>query len=161
MLLKFEITKRQKEKIERIIRNFEKNEDYYSFNFIGLFGVIVNKPIEKESTYFCSQFVSEVLKRAGIRLWDKPTSLVTPNDFRSIPHVFKIYEGKLYEFGPVKTKCANNPHIIPSRSMKEDFIIPFDKSFRARIYKDTSFSLRHRYLSPIKMEVKTIFSLFL
>lgn len=150
LILKLEITERQKEKITRLIRTFEQREDCYIYNFIGLFGIIFKTPIEFKSMYFCSQFVSEVINRAGITLWDKPHSLVTPNDFRTLPYAIKVYEGKLYEFEPIREKYLTNPHHVPPFSLIEDYILPIRQTVRAATYKNSSFSLRNYLLSPFK-----------
>lgn len=64
----------------------------------------LKEPIEFSNSYFCSQFVAEILKRSGIHLWDKLPAMVTPDDFRTNERMQLIYEGKLYEFEPVKKR---------------------------------------------------------
>ncbi len=98
LLLKMEVTEEQFEKIRNTIKEFEKNKDQYSYNLIGLIGVLFNFPIGKKNSYFCSQFVSEVFRRSGIRLWNQPSALVQPNDF-IMHHRFEfVYEGRLYDY---------------------------------------------------------------
>lgn len=65
-------------------------------------GVSFNEPIEFSNSYFCSQFVAEILNRSGIKLWDKLAALVTPDDFRNNDRLELIYEGKLFEFETIK-----------------------------------------------------------
>ncbi|WP_262421835.1 hypothetical protein [Bacillus aquiflavi] len=98
ILFKLEVTARQLVKIKRIIRSFQDNQVFYKYNLVGLFGVVVNFPIELKNAFFCSQFVAEVLKRSGIKLWDKSSALVTPNDFLEHSAFTVLYEGKLYEY---------------------------------------------------------------
>lgn len=142
LLLELEVTRRQKQKISRILRYFEKYHHHYSYNFIGLFGVMVNKPIEIPSKYFCSQFVSEVLMRAGIELWEKSHALVTPDDFRSISKVSPIFEGRLYDYEPVKRKWALSEPFLQQRSMQEEKRFPLEGSLRAKFYR-----VQYRYLN--------------
>ena len=103
-LYELEITDRQLKRMNRVINQFKKNQESYNYNILGLIGVALKGPIEREGSYFCSQFVSEVLNRSGIRLFDKPPSLVTPDDLRNLEKLRLIYEGALYEYEPVKIK---------------------------------------------------------
>ena len=65
------------------------------YNLLGL--VYCYRGIQKnrENRLFCSQFVAEVLKRAEIDVLDKPSSLVRPHDFLSVPSAETIYIGKI------------------------------------------------------------------
>lgn len=95
------VDERTIEKMRRIINRFEKNKEKYSYNLMGLFGIALKEPIEPGASYFCSQFVADILKRSGIKLWSKIPSLVEPEDFRKSDKLSLIYEGKLNEYPPV------------------------------------------------------------
>lgn len=77
------------------IENFKMNSKKYRYNFLGLIGAMFNFPIEREKSYFCSQFVSSVLNNSGVRLIDKPNGLTEPKDFRVCEDLNLIYEGNL------------------------------------------------------------------
>lgn len=94
-LYSLEITEEQFKKVTEEIERFKNNRERYGYNLIGLLGVILNKPIERENNYFCSQFVSTVLKSGGIKLIDKPSGLIEPKDFRYCKELTLIYEGPL------------------------------------------------------------------
>ena len=98
VVFKLRVTDDQWARIKQVIRFFRETEHLYSYNLIGLFGIVVNHPVELRNAYFCTQFVAEVLKRSGVQLWDKPSALVTPNDFLQHPAFQTIYEGKLYDY---------------------------------------------------------------
>lgn len=101
-LFELEVDENTLKKIRRVIELFEKQKDKYSYNLVGIFGVAIKESYEPKGAFFCSQFVADVLSRSGLRLWDKPSALVTPEDFRKCPNMKLIYEGKLYEYEPVK-----------------------------------------------------------
>lgn len=103
-LYELEITDRQLQKINRIINQFKKKQQSYNYNLLGLIGVALNESIEPDGFYFCSQFVAEVLNRSGIKLFDTPPSLVTPDHLRNLQTLHLVYEGKLYEYQPIKSK---------------------------------------------------------
>lgn len=101
-ILRLHITDREFEKLNRLISVFEKNHYNYQYNFIGLLGVPVHYPVEVKASYFCSQFVSEILKRSGCSLFAKPSSLVSPDDFRYHNRLELLFEGKIYDYSPLK-----------------------------------------------------------
>ncbi|PWU67594.1 MULTISPECIES: hypothetical protein [Gracilibacillus] len=104
VIYKLKVTNREIEKMKRILHIFIKNDDKFLYNILGVIGVSLKEPIEFSNSYFCSQFVAEILKRSGIHLWDKLPAMVTPDDFRTNERMQLIYEGKLYEFEPVKKR---------------------------------------------------------
>jgi len=98
LLLGIQVDEIEYQNIRQTISDFERNKDQYTYNLIGLLGVLFQYPIGKKNSYFCSQFVSEVFRKSGIRLWDLPSALVQPNDFISHERFEHIYEGKLYDY---------------------------------------------------------------
>lgn len=89
-------------KLVDILDEFRTNPYHYKYNFKGLLGVFLNKPMGKKHHYFCSQFVASVIQECGIHKFSKSPMLVIPQDFFSIPGIVKIYEGRL----------ADLPHIV-------------------------------------------------
>ncbi|MEI5906773.1 hypothetical protein WAK64_06840 [Bacillus spongiae] len=98
------VSERQVEKMKRILNVFIKNRRKWSYNLLGVLGITLKEPVEISTSYFCSQFVAEILRRSGIQLWDKIPALVTPDDFRDHPDLHLLYEGYLFEYGPIKQK---------------------------------------------------------
>lgn len=103
------MTRRKYQKLERLLKAFAKNYKIYFYNYIGLLGVPTNQPIHVKSSYFCSQFVAEVLKRAGSNLFHKTSALVTPDDFRGHEELQLIYEGPLYEYPHLYSRPYYHP----------------------------------------------------
>ncbi|ENH95555.1 hypothetical protein J416_15432 [Gracilibacillus halophilus YIM-C55.5] len=102
VIYQLEVTEREKEKMERLLEVFIKNHHKYLYNILGIIGVSVHEPIEFSNSFFCSQFVAEILRRSGVKLWDKLPAMVTPEDYRQNQHLTLIYEGKLFDFEPIK-----------------------------------------------------------
>ena len=98
-LLRLEVTVRQKEAVAEAIDYFKRNQERFSYNLLGLLGVLACKDLEIENACFCSQFVAEVMNRGGVGLWnDRPAALVTPNDFRLHAKLETVYEGRLFDY---------------------------------------------------------------
>lgn len=77
---------------------FKDNKDAYKYNYWGILGVMVNRPVERDYNYFCSQFVYRILEESGIELFNKDPGLVRPEDFRTWDGLELIYEGKLNRY---------------------------------------------------------------
>ncbi|MFD1739191.1 hypothetical protein ACFSCX_22160 [Bacillus salitolerans] len=104
VIYKLEVTEREVEKMRRVLEVFIKNKSKFLYNLLGVIGVSLKEPIEFSNSYFCSQFVSEIFHRSGIKLWDKLPALVTPDDFRTCERLQLVFEGRLFDYGPVKDK---------------------------------------------------------
>ena len=98
VLLKYDVTEEELNKIRTVIRSFERNKDYYSYNLLGLIGVLFQVPITKSNAYFCSQFVAEVFQKSGLDFWKIPPALVTPNHFFTHLEFELVYAGRLYDY---------------------------------------------------------------
>ncbi len=88
----------QYKRLKRELDKFKANGDKYGYNLLGLFGIIINIPIERKYNYFCSQFVATLLNNSGIYLFNKPPALVTPKDFRKCRKLKLLYEGRLRSY---------------------------------------------------------------
>ncbi|CAG7657498.1 hypothetical protein ACFQI7_35200 [Paenibacillus allorhizosphaerae] len=98
VLLRLEVSQGQRAAVMQFIRNFQNDRDTYRYNLIGLLGVLFNYDFKRKRAYFCSQFVADALRQAGLSLWDRPSSLVTPDDFVRHPAFETVYEGRLYDY---------------------------------------------------------------
>lgn len=86
------------QKMHRFIQLIEANKDYYRYNLIGLFGVMVKKPIKRKNAFFCSQFVASVLKESNTINFEKDVCLVQPNDILGVADFELVYEGRLRDY---------------------------------------------------------------
>lgn len=105
-LYEFEVSQEQYELIRENVRVFEVEKDRYTYNLVGVMGVALKTPINREYSYFCSQFLATVLERSGVHLFAKPPGLVTPDDFRQHPQAKLIFEGKLTEYANRATQVS-------------------------------------------------------
>lgn len=92
------VTNEQYSRLQEEVEIFKRNREKYSYNFLGIVGVMIHRPIILENRYFCSQFVSYILEQSGIRLFNKSCALVRPFDIRMCPKLKRIYRGKLINY---------------------------------------------------------------
>ncbi|GAK41587.1 hypothetical protein TCA2_4078 [Paenibacillus sp. TCA20] len=100
VLYELRVTDREVVKMKRVLQIFIRSHRKYIYNILGVIGITLKEPVEFSNSYFCSQFVAEILQRSGIKLWNKLPALVTPEDFRQCDRLKLIYEGKLSEYEP-------------------------------------------------------------
>lgn len=98
VLYELKVSEREVEKMKRVLHIFIRSRQKYLYNILGVIGIALKEPVEFSNSYFCSQFVAEILDRSGIKLWNKLPALVTPDDFRQSDRLQLIYEGKLSEY---------------------------------------------------------------
>lgn len=102
VIYELQVSEREVEKMRRVLQVFIQKHQKYLYNFLGVIGIALKEPIEFSNSYFCSQFVAEILDRSGIKIWHKLPALVTPDDFRKSDRLQLIYEGKLSEYEQLK-----------------------------------------------------------
>lgn len=98
LVLKLELSESEHQRLRELIDEFEKTKVDYHYNLIGFVGFLVDVPIRRPNAFFCSQFVHEILRRAGVVLVNKPSELVTPSHFLNHPLLEEVYHGPLTSF---------------------------------------------------------------
>ncbi|MBB6214209.1 hypothetical protein HNQ80_000278 [Anaerosolibacter carboniphilus] len=93
LIYQVRVTEDQYFSLQEQVENFKKEKDKYKYNFIGLFGVLLNMPIKRKNHYFCSQFVSELLMNSNIFNYEKVPELISSNELLAIENKEIIYEG--------------------------------------------------------------------
>ncbi|WMT42759.1 hypothetical protein RE628_10945 [Paenibacillus sp. D2_2] len=99
-------------KMRNFVRQFEENSELYSYNFLGILGVVLNMEFGGRNSYFCSQFVSAVFERAGLQLCNKSAALTTPDDLSACSMLELIFRGTLVTY-------RNNCYECPDESALE------------------------------------------
>jgi hypothetical protein len=95
VIYSIDVSKTLSDRLEQNLDAFRKNPFIYRYNFKGLLGILLNRPMGSKHHYFCSQFVASVIQDSGIYEFSKNSKLVTPEDFHEIPGLVKVYEGRL------------------------------------------------------------------
>jgi hypothetical protein len=101
LIYRIRITEDQYTNLKDTVEGFIKDRDKYRYNFLGLFAILLNRPIKRKNHYFCSQFVSEVLIKGSVYESDKVPELVKTEDLISINNKDFVYEG-------YTSKCYSN-----------------------------------------------------
>ncbi|MEI6267062.1 MAG: hypothetical protein WCP14_04200 [bacterium] len=96
---RIEITEKQLSLLKEKIQEFDSNMGKYQYNLVGLLDFKINKTLKvSENYYFCSEFVSKLLRYAGIIKPPKPDGLMRPRDLVRGQGFEKIFQGKLTKY---------------------------------------------------------------
>ncbi|MDO4282647.1 MAG: hypothetical protein Q4D02_03345 [Clostridia bacterium] len=94
-IYKLEVSDLEYKKVKKIINRFKRKQNLLKYNFIGLISPVLNIPFTPKDSYFCSQFVSEVLVDSGILKLDKNPVCISPGDLENYISSDVMYEGNL------------------------------------------------------------------
>ncbi len=97
-ILRCVVSEEDFERIHNKIRFIEVNKRDYKYNFIGLFGLALNKDFKRERAYFCSQFVATVMNEGDLQMFKVSPSLVQPCHFFDVTSLIEVYEGDLQSY---------------------------------------------------------------
>lgn len=115
------ITNAQYKRLVKILGEFKEDSSFYKYNYLGIFGVMFNRAVERKYNYFCSQFVYYVLYKSGVKMFNKKPGLARPEDFRVWNELELIYEGKLNKYRDylkdVYPKDSNNGDYIEAEGI--------------------------------------------
>lgn len=115
VIYSFTVTEVEIQKMRRYINEIEEQKESYRYNLLGLFGVVLNRPLRRKKAFFCSQFVASVLNECTSIDFEKPLSLIEPNDLMAISSLQLKYEGKLAHYPTKNIKKKSVPfRIIPA-----------------------------------------------
>lgn len=93
-----DVTEEQYIFMKQQVAHYQCNKNYYKYNFIGLFGVACGFRLNRENAFFCSQFVSTLLERAGLSLNGQPPCLMKPTDLANLSFLHKYYVGTMRQY---------------------------------------------------------------
>lgn len=98
------VDKDKRTKMEKQIKKMVKEKTKFNYNYIGIFGYLMNTPVKIKDSFFCSEFIASIFRNVGIELFDKPDQLVAPHDFAFSKKFIKVEEGKLTKYDSKKTE---------------------------------------------------------
>jgi hypothetical protein len=104
LIYKIPVTNNQLNLLKKELNQYLNSDTKYGYNFIGLFGVLVDKPIKRHDRYFCSQFVTTLLEKSTIWQSPKGADLTRPMDLKTITNKKVVYQGSAHEFSYFSAK---------------------------------------------------------
>lgn len=113
------VTKDQYQIMRRYVQEIYVQRERYRYNFIGLFGVMVQKPVERKHAFFCSQFVASVLKKGRVLYLGKDPSLLEPGELPYAGNFQLVYEGRVQDY----QACLGNNHGLELAMRRKHYFV--------------------------------------
>ena len=98
LVLSLEIPCEKHREIKDLINRMVLNKKDYRYNYLGLYLAAFKVAFKKTDSYYCSEFVKEILKRFEIEGAAKLPKIIQPIHFLNMPYVNEIYSGKLKDY---------------------------------------------------------------
>lgn len=95
IIIEYEITDEQFEKLKQIILEMWKNKNKYKFNKIGLIAVYFNRKIKRDNYFYCAEFIKDITEKSNINL--NLPEIPRPENFKDIDGRV-IYKGLLNKY---------------------------------------------------------------
>ncbi len=95
-ILEISVTEEQFKTMLESVDFFLRRKEVYRYNMVGLLGYMLGIRFAPRDRFFCSQFVSYILRKAT--LWNGVPELTKPMDFLRIPHRVVVFEGDIREY---------------------------------------------------------------
>jgi len=92
------VNKEKYDLMRKKLNEFKKRSPNLRFSFKGLLNIAMGKESHFADEYFCSQFVTEILKAGDASYISRDPSLYTPSDLRKIKNIYFISKGKLRNY---------------------------------------------------------------
>lgn len=99
-----EVDEEQYNAIKQAIKEFKKQRRKYKFNLIGLFAVALHLKIKSKDSFYCAEFVKEVLQRANMA--HKLPNIIKPEDFKTLDNLNIEYQGMLRDYNVIDNISA-------------------------------------------------------
>ncbi len=97
-VVKLTVTEDQYQKLSSQLSYMWRNREEYHYNYMGLIWGMFHKNRKRESYFYCSEFVADLLEDCGIVAPDTFGDVVKPIDFLKLPGIEEIYQGKLQKY---------------------------------------------------------------
>lgn len=101
-VLSVAVSEGQYSNLKQTLEGMVKNKKRYHYNYLGLFLAGANIRYKQANSYYCSEFVKEMLIRGGIREARELADIVEPMHFLTLPNANHVYSGKLKDFANKK-----------------------------------------------------------
>lgn len=96
-IMSIDISKEQLDEINNTVNMMYKNRFKYKYDILGLLFCNGNITLNRQNHKFCSQFVSEILKKNNIIDFSKGVKHIRPSEIALRDEFDTVFEGSVYE----------------------------------------------------------------
>lgn len=95
VLYELEVSETVYQKAKQMLLKFVSNRENLRYNTLGMLLSLIKIPSRRQSRYFCSHFVAELLQRCDAARLKKRSTLYLPRDLQKLSEVKMIFQGDL------------------------------------------------------------------
>ncbi|WP_163969425.1 hypothetical protein [Oceanobacillus halotolerans] len=127
----YRVTEVEYKKIRTKINQFEAMKNDYKYNFIGLFGILLQIEWNRDHAMFCSQFIGTILRDIDSFQFQKPACFLTPADIWNHEGMQFFYQGNLHEY-IASLSVEKDDHYLKELSVprKPSFVLAIPKKVK-------------------------------
>lgn len=103
-LYRTRVTRKQYDEMKAIAEEMLSDKEKYKYNFKGLAGVLLNKPMGGENEFYCSEYVAYLFQKVKAPFFNKDVSLIKPYDFAKNKFFNFCYRGTVKGYSPDRVK---------------------------------------------------------
>lgn len=99
-VMKLSVTEQEFNNIKNLMSKYWRYRQKWKYNFVGLISMLlVGRGKMREDSYFCSQWVADILKECNFKVFHNKESFnVRPFDFYCVLNKYIIYEGQTKKY---------------------------------------------------------------
>jgi hypothetical protein len=97
-VLSISVSEGQYINLKQMLEAMAKNKKRYHYNYLGLFLAGAKIHYRRANTFYCSEFVKEMLVKNGIRSARALDDIIEPMQFLTLPDANHVYIGKLKDY---------------------------------------------------------------
>ena len=94
-LYSIEVCEKVYKRVKKLISSFVEKKKKFSYTKSGVAMCLFGIAHKKSLSYFCSQFVAEILKKSGASQLKKDSALYLPEDLTKLPGLSLSFRGNL------------------------------------------------------------------
>lgn len=102
------VTDSQYDNLYRNIKIVGDSRDDYCYDAMALIYLSINRPRQAEHKYVCSHFVADMLDKSEIKIFNKKSHEVKPNDFYDKEDFILEYEGLLSKYNSIESSYVSS-----------------------------------------------------
>lgn len=106
-VLSISVSEGQYTNLRQMLEGMAKNKKKYHYNYLGLFLAGADIHYKQANSYYCSEFVKEMLVKNGIRGARQLNDIIEPMQFLTLPEANHVYSGKLKDYAKQFEKQNN------------------------------------------------------
>lgn len=103
-VLSIHVSEGQYINLGQMLEGMVKHKKNYHYNYVGLFLAGAKIHYRRANTYYCSEFVKEMLVRNGIRSARSLDDIIEPMQFLTLPDANHVFSGRLKDYASMFDK---------------------------------------------------------